>query len=209
MLAVGATAACHGLHCEWSCPCKQIFSGHIHINRALEIMPHLHTLQHIDFHIVVEDGDGDKVLHHERFHLRKGTSSAHVRVFNVPFDPLPPQYFIRVICDRWMHSSVTVPVIFRNQMYSLLNPPPTALLDLRLSSLGKGGGETLMLGMRHYCRLHTHHGGCLNAVQTSLPVLYETDECSTLCTSRNKKVGLLSSRTRLLDLGKKTAILTT
>ena len=165
----------------------------------------------IDFHIIVEDGDGDKVLHHERFHLRKRElETAHVRVFNVPlFDPLPPQYFIRVVCDRWMHCSVTVPVVFRNQMVlPALNPPPTALLDLRPVKFGEsgGGGD---LDARHASLLSLAHpswGGCLNAIQTQcLPVLYETDANVLLCAPPGTgKVGAAEVAVlRTLGFGKK------
>jgi hypothetical protein len=38
----------------------------------------------MDFHIFVEDGDGEGILHHERFHLRKKELAAeHVRTFEV------------------------------------------------------------------------------------------------------------------------------
>jgi pre-mRNA-splicing helicase BRR2 len=172
----------------------------------------------IDFHIIVEDGDGERVLHHERFHLRRRElAHAHVRVFAVPlFDPLPPQYFIRVVCDRWMHCSVTVPVVFRNQMVlPALNPPPTALLDLRpvtFGSAGRGGGGSKSggdLDARHASLLSLAHpswGGCLNAMQTQcLPVLYETDANVLLCAPPGTgKVGAAELAVlRTLGFGKK------
>ena len=58
----------------------------------------------------MEDGDGDHILHHERFHLRKKEiKSEHIRIFEISmYEPTPPQYFIHVISDRWMHSKTTV-----------------------------------------------------------------------------------------------------
>ena len=95
----------------------------------------------MDFHIIVEDGDGDMILHHERFHLRrKEIRAEHVRTFEISmYEPTPPQYFIHVISDRWMHSKTTVPIAFRNQMVlPSLNPPPTEMLDLRPVRIDQG-----------------------------------------------------------------------
>ena len=50
------------------------------------------------FWILVEDVDSEILLHHEYFLLKsKYASDEHVTNFFVPvFEPLPPQYFIKV-----------------------------------------------------------------------------------------------------------------
>lgn len=56
------------------------------------------------FWILVEDVDGEKILHHEPFLLKQQYSEKeHMVSFTVPIkDPLPPNYFIKVISDRWV-----------------------------------------------------------------------------------------------------------
>lgn len=56
------------------------------------------------FWILVEDVDSEVILHHEYFLLKaKYAQDEHLITFFVPvFEPLPPQYFIRVVSDRWL-----------------------------------------------------------------------------------------------------------
>ena len=56
------------------------------------------------FWILVEDVDSEVILHHEYFLLKqKFAEEEHVVKFFVPvFEPLPPQYFIRIVSDRWI-----------------------------------------------------------------------------------------------------------
>ena len=56
------------------------------------------------FWILVEDVDSEIILHHEYFLLKsKFAADEHVVKFFVPvFEPLPPQYFIRIVSDRWL-----------------------------------------------------------------------------------------------------------
>lgn len=52
----------------------------------------------------MEDVDSEVVLHHEYFLLKaKYAQDEHLVTFFVPvFEPLPPQYFIRIASDRWL-----------------------------------------------------------------------------------------------------------
>lgn len=56
------------------------------------------------FWVLVEDVDSEVILHHEYFLLKaKYAQDEHLVTFFVPvFEPLPPQYFIRVASDRWL-----------------------------------------------------------------------------------------------------------
>lgn len=85
------------------------------------------------FWIFVEDVDGEVILHQEYFLLKsKYVNDEHVIKFFVPvFEPLPPQYFIRVVSDRWLHAETQLPVSFRHLYLPEKNPPPTELLDLQ------------------------------------------------------------------------------
>lgn len=85
------------------------------------------------FWILVEDVDSEVILHHEYFFLKhKYCQDAHIVRFFVPvFEPLPPQYFLRVISDTWIGSETRLPVSFRHLILPEKNPPCTELLDLQ------------------------------------------------------------------------------
>ncbi|RMX47508.1 hypothetical protein pdam_00002126 [Pocillopora damicornis] len=83
--------------------------------------------------IFVEDVDSEIILHHEYFLLKsKFATDEHTLKFFVPvFEPLPPQYFIRIVSDKWLGSETQLPVSFRHLILPEKNPPPTELLDLQ------------------------------------------------------------------------------
>ncbi|GAB1311291.1 Pre-mRNA-splicing helicase BRR2 [Madurella fahalii] len=88
------------------------------------------------FWIIVEDCDGEDVLFHDQFILRKDYAEAetndHTVEFTVPIsEPMPPNYFISVISDRWMHSETRMPVSFQKLILPERFPPHTELLDLQ------------------------------------------------------------------------------
>ena len=85
------------------------------------------------FWVLVEDVDGEQLLHYEYFLLRKAyATEEHTLSFTVPlFDPLPPQYFIRVVSDRWLGCDIPLPVSFRRLLLPEKFQPPTELLDLQ------------------------------------------------------------------------------
>ncbi|XP_043274954.1 putative U5 small nuclear ribonucleoprotein 200 kDa helicase isoform X2 [Venturia canescens] len=85
------------------------------------------------FWILVEDVDSEVVLHHEYFLLKsKYAQDEHMVKFFVPvFEPLPPQYFLRVVSDRWIGAETQLPVSFRHLILPEKNLPPTELLDLQ------------------------------------------------------------------------------
>ncbi|XP_019848948.1 PREDICTED: U5 small nuclear ribonucleoprotein 200 kDa helicase-like [Amphimedon queenslandica] len=85
------------------------------------------------FWVFVEDVDGEVILHHEYFLLKsKYAEDEHIVNFFVPiFEPLPPQYFIRVVSDNWIASETLLPISFRHLILPEKFPPPTELLDLQ------------------------------------------------------------------------------
>ena len=85
------------------------------------------------FWILVEDVDGEIILFHDQFLLRQRYADQdHFVTFTVPMlDPLPPNYFISVVSDRWLHSETRLPISFKHLILPEKFPPPTTLLDLQ------------------------------------------------------------------------------
>ncbi|CAN0921129.1 DExH-box ATP-dependent RNA helicase DExH12 [Linum grandiflorum] len=123
------------------------------------------------FWVIVEDNDGEDILHHEYFMLKKQyVDEDHTLNFTVPiYEPLPPQYFIRIVSDRWLGSQTVLPVSFRHLILPEKYPPPTELLDLQplpVTALRNPTYEALYKGFKHF-----------NPVQTQVfTVLYNTDD---------------------------------
>ena len=143
------------------------------------------------FWIIVEDVDGEKILHQEPFTLNSSrmtqsseqkSSAAIVNDetivnFTVPIqDPLPPQYFIKVVSDRWLHSEATLPVSFRHLILPLKFPPPTELLDLQPLPVSAFHNQNPA-----HERLFRHFK-YFNPIQTqTFSSLYESDENTLIC----------------------------
>nr|XP_022344638.1 U5 small nuclear ribonucleoprotein 200 kDa helicase-like [Crassostrea virginica] len=124
------------------------------------------------FWILVEDVDSEVILHHEYFLLKsKFAQDEHVVKFFVPvFEPLPPQYFIRVVSDRWIGAETQLPVSFRHLILPEKYPPPTELLDLQplpVSALRSPAFEAL----------YSDKFPFFNPIQTQVfNAVYHTDE---------------------------------
>ena len=123
------------------------------------------------FWILVEDVDSENILHHEFFLLKqKFCEDEHTIKFFVPvFEPLPPQYFIRVISDRWIASETVLPVSFRHLILPEKNPP-TELLDLQPLPVSA-------LRNKQYEDLYSETFTQFNPVQTQVfNALYNSDD---------------------------------
>ena len=85
------------------------------------------------FHIFVEDVDQETILHHELFILKgRYMEEEHVVSLTVPMtEPIPPQYFVRAVSDRWIASETVLPISFRHLILPEKFPPRTELLDLQ------------------------------------------------------------------------------
>ncbi|CAJ2650466.1 unnamed protein product [Trifolium pratense] len=123
------------------------------------------------FWVIVEDNDGEYILHHEYFLLKKQyIEEDHTLNFTVPiYEPLSPQYFIRVVSDKWLGSQTGLPVSFRHLILPEKYPPPTELLDLQplpVTALRNPSYESLYQEFKHF-----------NPVQTQVfTVLYNSDD---------------------------------
>ncbi|XP_016314696.1 U5 small nuclear ribonucleoprotein 200 kDa helicase-like [Sinocyclocheilus anshuiensis] len=121
------------------------------------------------FWILVEDVDSEVVLHHEFFLLKaKYAQDEHLVTFFVPvFEPLPPQYFIRIASDRWLSCETQLPVSFRHLILPEKYPPPTELLDLQplpVSALRNAAFENLYQNFPFFNPIQTQ---VFNAVYNS------------------------------------------
>ena len=124
------------------------------------------------FWIFVEDVDGEMVLHNEFFLLKqKFAEEEHVLKMFVPiFEPLPPQYFLRIVSDRWIGSETVLPVSFRHLILPEKNLPPTELLDLQPLPI-------TAFRNKEYEAMYNENINQFNPIQTqTFNNLYNTDE---------------------------------
>ena len=131
------------------------------------------------FHLIVEDVDGERILHHEPFLLRHTyAEEEHLVEFAVPVsDPLPPQYFLKVTSDRWLHATTTLPISFKHLILPRKYPPHTDLLDLQplpVSALHDASLERLFRSDEEEV--------FFNPIQTqTFGALFETDDNVLIC----------------------------
>ena len=124
------------------------------------------------FWILIEDVDGEVILHHEYFLLKQRyATDEHIVKFFIPvFDPLPPQYFIRITSDRWIGAETIFPVSFRHLILPEKFAPPTELLDLQPLPLDALRNE-------QFSRLYSDKFTHFNAIQTQVfNSLYNYDD---------------------------------
>ncbi|KAM3873609.1 activating signal cointegrator 1 complex subunit 3 [Diretmus argenteus] len=119
----------------------------------------------------VEDPINDHIYHSEYFHLQKKqvvTEEPQNIVFTIPiFEPLPSQYYIRAVSDRWLGAEAICIINFQHLILPERHPPHTELLDLQPLPV-------TALGNREYESLYkfTH----FNPIQTQIfHTLYHTD----------------------------------
>eukprot|EP01027_Heterolobosea_sp_BB2_P011038 GEZU01016104.1.p1 GENE.GEZU01016104.1~~GEZU01016104.1.p1 ORF type:complete len:2151 (-),score=711.87 GEZU01016104.1:145-6597(-) len=123
-----------------------------------------------NFWVIVQDVDSEIILHHEAFLLKqKFAEEEHFVSFTVQiYEPLPPQYFIKVISDRWLNCEAVLPISFRHLILPEKYPPHTELLDLQplpVTKLGK------------YESLYNKQFSHFNPIQTQVfSTLYTSDD---------------------------------
>ncbi|TDZ73205.1 Pre-mRNA-splicing factor brr2 [Colletotrichum trifolii] len=142
-----------------------------------------------NFWIFVEDCDGEDVLFSDQFLLRKeyaeSESNEHVVDFTVPItEPMPPNYFISVVSDRWMHSETRVPVSFHKLILPERFPPHTELLELQplpVSALKQPDYIKLYPGWDHFNRIQTQTFNSLYTTDQNVFVGAPTGSGKTVC----------------------------
>ena len=102
------------------------------------------------FWVWIEDPYHNHIYHHEYFNLQKKHAKFQEPqqiVFTIPiFEPLPPQYIVRVISDRWLGVEFSHSISFKHLILPDQHPPHTELLDLDplpVSALNNPGYESL------------------------------------------------------------------
>jgi pre-mRNA-splicing helicase BRR2 len=139
------------------------------------------------FWIIVEDNDGEMILHHEFFLLKQvNAEEDHAVSFTVTLlDPLPPQYFVRLVSDSWLGSETTIPVSFKHLLLPEKHPPPTELLDLQplpVSALAADGFDVLYAPrLQHFNPLQTQVFQCLYNTDDNALVGAPTGSGKTVC----------------------------
>lgn len=124
------------------------------------------------FWILVEDVDGEIVLFHDTFILRQRyAEDEHNVTLTVPmFEPVPPNYYISIVSDRWLHAETRLPILFKHLILPEKFPPPTPLLDLQPLPLSA-------LHNREFESIYSSTIQTFNKIQTQVfQALYTTDE---------------------------------
>jgi pre-mRNA-splicing helicase BRR2 len=123
------------------------------------------------FWVIVEDNNGESILHHEYFLLKKQyVDEDHTLNFTVPiYEPLPPKYFVHIVSDKWLGSKTILPACFSHLILPEKYAPPTQLLDLQplpVNALRNAQYEGLYSAFKHF-----------NPIQTQVfTVLYNSDD---------------------------------
>jgi len=85
------------------------------------------------FWIWLEDTENEHLYHKELWQLHKlKKDEPQVLTFTIPlFEPLPPQYYVRAISDRWLGCEAIQPLPLDELVLPSSAPAHTSLLDLR------------------------------------------------------------------------------
>uniref|UniRef100_J3LSQ6 RNA helicase n=1 Tax=Oryza brachyantha TaxID=4533 RepID=J3LSQ6_ORYBR len=138
------------------------------------------------FWLIVEDNGGENILHHEYFMLKKQyVDEDHTLNFTVPICvPLPPQYFIRVVSDKWLGSETILPVSFKHLTLPEKYAPPTELLDLQplpVTALRNARYESLYSTFKHFNPIQTQVFTALYNGDDSVLVAAPSGSGKTIC----------------------------
>ncbi|OCB89341.1 Sec63-domain-containing protein [Sanghuangporus baumii] len=124
------------------------------------------------FVIMVEDVDGEIILFNDTFVLRQRyAEDEHNITITVPmFEPVPPNYYISVISERWLHAETRLPISFKHLILPAKFPPPTPLLDLQPLPLSA-------LHNKEFESIYSSTIKTFNKIQTQVfQALYTTDD---------------------------------
>ena len=123
--------------------------------------------------VFVEDCDGEKLLYVDQFILKpRYAEEDHHMTFTVPlYEPLPPNYFVSLISDRWLHAETKLPLSFKHLILPSKFPPHTELLDLQPLPI-------TALRTKEFIELYSDRGWqFFNPIQTQcFNPLYMTDD---------------------------------
>jgi len=124
------------------------------------------------FVITVEDVDGEMILFSDSFVLRQryAEDEHNVTITAPMFEPVPPNYYINVIADRWLHAETRLPISFKHLILPEKFPQPTALLELQPLPLSA-------LHNKEFEAIYSSSLRTFNKIQTQVfQALYTSDE---------------------------------
>jgi pre-mRNA-splicing helicase BRR2 len=124
------------------------------------------------FFILVEDVDGENVLFSDTFILRQryAEDEHNVTITVRMFEPVPPNYFISIISDRWLHAETRLPISFKHLILPKNPPVSTPLLDLQPLPLSA-------LHSKEFEAIYANSIKMFNKIQTQVfQALYTSDE---------------------------------
>ena len=141
------------------------------------------------FWIIVEDCDGEEILFHDQFLLRKEYAQSemneHLVELTVPItEPMPPNYFITVISDRWMHSETKIALSFQKLILPEKFPPHTPLLELQplpISALKSAEHQNLYKGLNQFNKVQTQVFNSLFTSDENVFIGAPTSSGKTVC----------------------------
>ncbi|KAL8950757.1 MAG: hypothetical protein Q9222_003231 [Ikaeria aurantiellina] len=141
------------------------------------------------FWILVEDCDGEDILFHDQFLLRKDYAQSemneHLVEFTVPItEPMPPNYFITVLSDRWLQAETKLAVSFEKLVLPEKFPPHTPLLDLQplpVSALKRQDFQGLYEGLAEFNKVQTQVFSSLFTTNDSVFIGAPTGNGKTTC----------------------------
>lgn len=141
------------------------------------------------FWIIAEDCDGEEILFHDQFILRKDFALAemneHIVEFTVPItEPMPPNYFVTVVSDRWMHAETKIAVSFQKLILPEKFPAHTPVLDLQplpVAALKRKDYAALFPHWERFNKIQTQTFNSLFASEDNVFVGAPTGSGKTVC----------------------------
>lgn len=142
-----------------------------------------------NFWVLVEDCDGEDILFHDQFLLKKNYAQSemneHLVEFTVPItEPMPPNYFITVLSDRWLQSETKLAVSFEKLVLPEKFLAHTPLLDLQplpVSALKRQDYQDLYQGFDTFNKVQTQVFSSLFKTNDSVFVGAPTGNGKTIC----------------------------
>jgi len=141
------------------------------------------------FWILVEDCDGEDILFHDAFILRRDYAQSemkeHLVEFTVPItEPMPPNYFITLLSDRWLQSETKLAVSFDKLILPEKFPAHTPLLDLQplpVSALKRQDYQDLYPKWQRFNKIQTQVFSSLYSTNDSVLIGAATGAGKTIC----------------------------
>ena len=124
------------------------------------------------FWVMVQDVNGENLLHYESFILKPQYAlKTHYLSFKVKmFEPVPPNYIVTVMADKWLHAEAQYPVTFNKLVLPDKFSPPTVLLDMQPLSISA-------LKNLIFQKIYEGDFSYFNALQTQVfNTLYHSDD---------------------------------